>query len=269
MLPGEQWSEIVDVSGDAAGDEIEIKFRVVEHDLIWNDDLGEVTAKLKFPYTEPIKFIFLEGPMLSGGLFGSDHRAFSLLIIVRHHGDFASTNTSGASRIPVTRGSRGAATFNTVTGEPFTPRVDVHPVIPVPVPPSHVVRPVHIPSGLDPAVVTPIAQVAAMPAAPSLNALHNPSVIPILSATDPDFANRVANIGVTAYQPGNLDTSKLFWKVASGPAVIVGGTTGLNIKARGTGSGDDEMAVFEVYWESEDGPLFATYRAWVGKLGVL
>jgi hypothetical protein len=99
--------------------------------------------------------------------------------------------------------------------------------------------------------------------------MANPSVIPILDTSDPDFANRVAKIHITAYEPGNLDTSKLFWRVASGPAVIVGANTGLTIQARGrSGEQDgDQLAVFEVRWENAAGPLLAIYRAWVGKLG--
>ena len=271
MLPAEDWTEVVDVSGHSAGDEVAISFRVIEDDVFSDDDLGEVTATLRFPYTEPYDLLFLESPLLSGGLFADDYRAYNLVISVRHNTEVASTNVTGATRIPVTRSSQGGATFNTVRGEAFIPRVDIHGVIPVPQPPSHVPRPVHIPSGLAAAVNTPAGRVTTAPSAPALNSLANPSVIPVLSASDPDFANRVANLAITAYEPGNLDTSKLFWKVASGPAVIVGGNTGLSIQARGESgsSADDSMAVFEVRWESITGPLLSTYRAWVGKLGTL
>jgi len=57
--------------------------------------------------------------------------------------------------------------------------------------------------------------------------------------------------------------------VVSGPAVFVGGNTGVAVRVRGTGSAADQLAVFEVRWESATGPVLATFRAWVGKLGTL
>src|SRR5262249_31452597 len=55
----------------------------------------------------------------------------------------------------------------------------------------------------------------------------------------------------------------------SGPAVIVGSPDGPTVSVRGTGNAADTMATFEVRWESDDGPVLATYRAWVGKVGTL
>lgn len=264
MIVPRDWTTIVDVSNHTNGDKIEIRLSVKEDDVFSDDELGEVKATLKYPYVEPDRWFFLQSPKVGG------KRYYDFVGLALHHDQVASTNATGATRIPVTRTSHGGSVFNTVRGDTFTPRVDVHPVIPVPQPPSHVVRPVRIPTGMAPAQVTPAAQVAAAPAAPNLNALVNPSVIPILSASDPNLATRVAKLSITAYEPGNLDTSKFFWKVASGPAAIVGANTGLSIQARGTGSSStDQLAVFEVHWENQDGPLLAKYRAWVGKLGTL
>jgi len=118
-------------------------------------------------------------------------------------------------------------------------------------------------------VVPTAAQVNAAPSAPTLNALPNPPVIPILSATDPDLANRAARLTLTYFEPGNLDTSKLLWRVVSGPAVFVGSPNGTEVRLRGTGTAADTMAEIEVRWESQTGPILAKYRAWVGKLGTL
>jgi hypothetical protein len=257
--PREDWTRVVDVSGHHDGDKIEIKFRIKEKDVFSWDDLGEVTATVKHPYPYPFQMIHLET------------RFYRVWIFVKHVDEVASTNPTGATRIPVTRDKRGGAAFSTVRGEIFTPRVDIHAVIPVPQPPSHVPRPVNIPAGLAAAAVLPASDIAAAPSAPPLNVLLNPCVIPILNHTDADFANRVAKIAVTAYEPGNLDTRKLFWRVASGPAVISGANTGLAIQAYGqkTGAAGDQMAVFEVRWENANGPLLAIYRAWVGKIGKL
>lgn len=264
MIIPPDWTTIVDVSNHTNGDRIEIRLRITEDDTFSDDDLGEVRATLRFPYVEPERWFFLQSPLMGGT------RYYDFIGLAMHHDEVASTNATGADRIPVTRTSHGGSVFNTVRGQTFVPRVDIHPVSPVPQPPSHIVRPLQIPSGMAATRIPPAAQVSAAPAAPTLNALVNPSVIPILSATDPDIANRAANLAVTAIQPGNLDTSKLFWRVASGPAVIVGGNTGLTIKARGTGSSStDQMAVFEVRWEDQQGPVLAKFRAWVGKLGTL
>jgi hypothetical protein len=109
----------------------------------------------------------------------------------------------------------------------------------------------------------------AAPAAPAFNAIPNPAVIPILSDTDPDIANKQARLTVTYYEPRNIDTDKFFWRVASGPAQIRGSNRGTTVNVRGTGNAADTLATFEVRWENDTGPLLATYRAWVGKLGTL
>jgi hypothetical protein len=102
--------------------------------------------------------------------------------------------------------------------------------------------------------------------APALNALVNPSVIPILERGEPDFNNRVARLAVTYVEPGDLDTGFLTWHVVSGPAEIVGSNRGPIVTVRGTGNGPDQMAEFEVRWDGS-GPPLAWFRAWVGKVG--
>lgn len=264
------WSTVVDVSGKAPGSTVEIRLRVIEHDLFGNDDLGEVQARVACPVTNPEHNIHLLSPLLDGGWFHDDYRCYRAHIRVTIEEEFASSGTAGPQAVPVRRNAAGNVTdFSTVKGTPFTPRLEVCPVIPVPAPPAHLpVRP-PMPGGLAAAVVPPGARLAAAPAAPALNAIANPPVIPILAPADPDLANKAARLTLTYYEPGNLDTSKFHWRVLSGPAVIVGSAEGVSILARGTGSAADTMATFEVRWESDAGPLLATFRGWVGKLGTL
>jgi hypothetical protein len=268
-LPEADWSTIVDVSGKGPGDKVVIRFKVIEKDVFSDDDLGEVTAEVAYPFRNPLLDLRLRSPLLDGGWFFDDYRCYVLNIQVTIAEEFASTATAGPTSIPVTRTVAGGATFTTIKGVAFTPRVDVCPVIPVPAPPGFLPRRPVLPAGLAVGAVTPAASIAAAPSAPTLNAMANPSLIPILDAANPNIANLCANLAVTFYEPGNIETDKLVWKVASGPAVIIGSNRGLTIQARGTPVGADTLAVFEIHWDSDAGPLLATYRAWVGKVGTL
>ena len=268
-LPESDWSEYVYQSDLGPDDTVEIRFSVTEKDVFNDDELGEVSATLQYPFTNTYNDLALESPMLDGGTFYDDYRCYRLHLRVTIEEEVASTDLTGPTRIPVTRTAAGGVTFSTVKGTAFVPRLEICPVIPTPAPPAHSPpRPI-MPAGLPAGSVEPDGSLAAAPTAPALNSLANPSVIPILSASDPDLANRAARLALTYYAPGNLDENKFVWRVASGPAAIIGGTTGKTISARGTGSAADTMAVFEVHWESDSGPLLATYRAWVGKLGTL
>lgn len=269
-LPEAEWSTVIDVSGKAPDDIVEIRLRVIEDDVFSDDDLGEVVARVRMPFTQPERNILLPGPMLSGGLFSADYRAYRAHVRITIAEEFATTNTTGPDAVPVRRNAAGNTTdFSTVKGTAFTPRVEVCPVLPLPAAPAHFPARPALPAGLAAGVIPPTAQVTAAPAAPQFNALHNPAVIPILAATDPDIANKCARLTVTYYEPGNLDTSKFFWRILSGPAAFVGGNTGLTVNVRGTGNAADTLAEFEVRWENAAGPLLAVYRAWVGKLGTL
>ena len=267
--PEADWHRIVDVSGKGPGSTVEIRFKVIEKDVFCDDDLGEVRATVAYPFRTPVVDIRLQSPMLPGGWFHDDYRCYNLHIQVTIAEEFASTTTAGPTAIPVTRAVAGGAVFTTVKGVAFTPRIDICPVIPVPAPPAFMPRRPVMPAGMAVGVVPPAASVAAAPAAPALNAMANPSLIPILDAANPNLANLCANLAVTFYEPGNIETDKLFWRVAAGPAVIIGPNRGLNIQVRGTGAAADTMATFEVRWDSDTGPILATYRAWVGKLGTL
>ena len=264
------WSTIVDVSAKAPGSFVEVKLKVIEHDFLSKDNLGEVKARIAYPFSNPDLNVNLLSPLLSGGWFFSDYRCYRAHFKITIAEEFATAETTGPTAVPVRRNAAGnVSDFSTIKGTAFTPRVEVCPVVPVPAPPAHMpTRPV-MPVGLAAGVVPVAAQVTAAPSAPTLNALPNPPLIPILDAADPDLANRAARLALTYYEPGNLDTSKIHWKVLSGPAQIVGSRNGPEIRVRGTGNAADTMAEFEVRWESDTGPVLATYRAWVGKLGTI
>lgn len=268
-LPEVQWSHIVDVSGKAPGSSVEIRFKVIEKDVFSDDDLGEVRATIAYPFRNPRIDKSLLSPLIDGGWFCDDYRCYRLHFCVTIEEEFATSTTSGPTAIPVARTVAGGATFSTVKGTAFVPRIDVCPVVPMPASPGHMPARPALPAGLAAAAVPPVSTVTAAPTAPALNSMPNPSVIPILASGDPNLANKAARLAVTFYEPGNLDVSRLIWNVASGPAEIVGSPRGVFVLARGTGSAPDTMAVFEVRWETDSGPVLTTYRAWVGKVGTI
>jgi hypothetical protein len=269
-LAVDNWSTVVDVSGKPPGSHVDIRLRIIEHDVFSNDDLGEVSARVNCPITNPEQNISRLSPLIDGGWFFSDYRCYRAHFQITIEEEVASVASTGPTAVPVRRNAAGDVTsFSTVSGAAFTPRLEVCPVIPLPGPPAHHPPRPGLPAGLAAGVIPPGAQLTAAPSAPAFNAIPNPAVIPILASGDPDLANRAARLTLTYYEPGNLDTSKFHWRVVSGPAVIIGSNKGISIQARGTGNAADTMATFEVRWESDSGPLLATYRAWVGKVGTL
>jgi hypothetical protein len=181
----------------------------------------------------------------------------------------ATKAVTGPTSVSVSRQHDGSSTFTTVGGKKLEPRVEVCPVVPTPAAPSKLPkRPdVATANGLTPGKDTPESQPLALWPLPNLNALCNPSLIPILKKTDPDLARKIARLAVTYIEPGDLDTNFLTWHVKSGPAEIVGSNQGPVVQVLGTGDGaSDQLAEFEVRWDGAKGPLLATYRAWVGKI---
>jgi hypothetical protein len=258
-----QWSRLVDVSGKAPGSSVRIRLRVREKDLRSYEELGEVEGSVAWPFNRPNHRIPLDAPLVGG----TRHYHAEFLVTIEEE---VATTTGGPQRVPVRRNASGNVTsFSAVKGAAFTPRVEVCPVIPVPTALAHMPPRPWIPLVLAAGVGPATAQLNAAPAAPRLNSIPNPAVIPILAAGDPDLANKQARLTVTYYEPGDIDTSKFHWRVVSGPAVIIGSNRGLTINVRGTGNAADTMATFEVRWENDSGPWLATYRAWVGKVGTL
>lgn len=266
-LPEANWSAEIDVSTKGPGDTVDIVFSGIEEDFLFDDDLGQVTARFGHPFREA-KTLNLRSPVMSGGFFFSDYRAYELEVRLTIVDVVATSATTGPQSIPVSRQADGSATFTTVGGAALVPRVEVCPVIPVPangftrLPP----RPVQ-PAGLAPGAATAHAAPFSLVGA-ALNAMVNPSVIPIIAASHTDFANRVAQLAVTYVDPGNIDLNMLTWHVVSGPAVIHGSNRGGLVKVRGRGNGADEIATIEVRWNGST-TVLATYRAWVGKMGTV
>ena len=87
----------------------------------------------------------------------------------------------------------------------------INPVIPVPwttgVPP--------IPVPIQALAASAPANFNAPFGSTALNSLVNPSLIPIIPTSHPDFTNRIARIKITQFWPSTLDLSKLIWRTRS------------------------------------------------------
>jgi hypothetical protein len=265
LVLGPGWELVVNTAGKAPGESVAICLWVIHKGIFSEVNLGEVRARVNHPFNTRD----LEIPPLDSTAVGG-HSYFNAQFQVTLEEEFATTH-AGPGRVPVRRNAAGnVKSFSTVKGIPVRPRVEVCPVIPVPALPTHLPGRPSQPRGLMGGRATPAAQITNAPMAPALNSIPNPAVIPILDPRDANLANKQARLTVTYYEPGDLDTSKFHWRVVSGPAVIIGSADGPTINVRGTRTVvADTMAVFEVRWENDSGPLLATYRAWVGKLGTV
>jgi hypothetical protein len=264
----QRWFKEVDVSAKGPGTTVRATFSGVDVDVFSDDDLGQVTAEFAFPYRAERTFP-LTSPTMPGGFLRSAYQAYKLQITVSVVEMIATTTLSGPTSISVSRQADGSSTLSTINGTAVTPRVEVCPVVPVPANAfTRLPQRPALPGGLTPGAATAhAATIPLSPAPAALNALVNPSVIPILAATDANLDNKVARLAVTYVEPGNLDVNMLTWHITSGPAVFVGENRGPLVKVRGTGTAADTMAEFEVRWDGQNGPLLAKYRAWVGKVG--
>jgi hypothetical protein len=268
VLAQPDWSTVVDVSAKKKGDSVKVIFSGKDTDtFVWDHDLGSVNAEFKYPFTEE-KRILLRSPVKKGWFFLPDHQYYVLAVSMKIADMKATAALTGPNSIQVSRQNDGSSTFSTVSGAPVTPRVEVCPIIPVPINgktmlPGRPPQPAGVEMGLDTDNIDPVS----LSTTTSLNSLFNPSVIPILSEDDSDLDNKIARLAVTYTQPFNLDTSFLTWHVVSGPAKFIGGNSGPIVKVLGTGNAADTMAEFEVRWDGPKGPVLAKYRAWVGKVG--
>lgn len=266
VLPEAQWSREVDVRAKGPGSSVRVTFKGTDVDVFCDDDLGEVSAEFRYPFRRE-QTITLNSPRMSGGLFFPDYQAYSVKITMTILEMVGTTTLTGPTSLAVSRQANGSSTLSTLSGSAVTPRIEVCPIVPVPANgltrlPA---RPAQ-PAGLAPGRITAYGNPIDLTSSPAFNALVNPAVIPILATTDPNFDQRVAQLAVTYCDPGNLDLGFLTWHKVSGPAEIVGSSRGAAIKVRGTGSGADQMAEFEVKWDG-GGPALAKFRAWVGKVG--
>jgi hypothetical protein len=259
LEPQAPWSSEVDVSGKGAGSTIDIQFSTRASGATGDVDLGQASITLKYPYKEEFD-LTLPGSQIGG------HSAYGVNVVMTIKEEKATAPRKNAADIFISRQADGTTTFSSVSGKPRSPRVEVCPVVPVPV--RGMPQRPHFPVGYAAGKRTPQAAKIKLTPGLALNALPNPAVIPILAAGDPDLAKKAARIAVTYVEPGNIDTSYLTWVVKSGPVVFEGETKGkTEVLAFGTGAGaTDEEAIIELRWGGDTGPLLCTYRAWVGRI---
>ncbi|MCU0735760.1 MAG: peptidoglycan-binding protein [Methylotetracoccus sp.] len=201
----------------------------------------------------------------------SSSKAFVARIRVEIDGFFAKLFGFTA---PVVRGHAKSSDFSTLHHEVFSKMVHVHPFIPVPWTTGITAKP--------PGVKTfsPQQNLGMAATDTKLNAMVNPAVIPAISPSDPDFADKVARIYITQYGPfdpsnaaNSLDLNKVVWKAATDNIKLYTGKAsvgeikgGREIKAYGVLSGDaDEQGKIELRYDSPGNPLLATFVCWVGK----
>lgn len=263
------WSAEVDVSKKTnLTDTVKVTFSGKDIDIFSDDDLGAVSYEFKYPFAKE-KIITLESPVQKGWLFFPDHQYYTLTVKMEVIESITLAAMDWDLLVSASRQHDGSSTFTTASGYQVLPRVEVCPVVPSPQPPSAMPeRPdFAVIFGLKPGRDTPQNQPVTLWPLPDLNATYNPSLIPIISEVDPDFAKKVAKLAVTFFEPADLDVTKFTWKVKSGPSKIVGDKTGAVIQIVGTGGGaSDELTEVEVRWDGENGNLLATFRAWVGKI---
>ena len=259
------WSVEMDLLGREETQPIEIEFKVRDADVLWDDDLGEARMTLRYPFRTthdgPIT-----GSMVSGGLFFSDRRYFRVHVKVEILETLATTTPDRSTGVLVSRQNDGSSTFTTVSGTAIDPRVEVCPVIPVPIAPTALPPRPAFSAEVQPGSETIYAYAPELATDLPLNELVNPALIPVLSATDPDLNNKAARIAVTWSWPGDLELDQLTWHVKEGPIAIIGSNEGQLISVRGTTAATDTMGVLECRWQGQSGPLLATFRAWVGPI---
>lgn len=257
LEPEAQWSSILDVSGKGKGSTVVVQFTVQASDASGNIDLGQANVTLKYPYKDEFE-VSVPGSLVKG------KRAYHVTVVVGIKEEKATIPMKHAADLFVNRQADGTKTFSSASGKKREPRVEVCPVVPVPV--RGMPRRPHFPVGYAAGKRTSEAAKVKLGPALNLNALPNPAVIPIIPPGDPDLAKKAARIVVTYLEPGNVDTSYLTWVVKKGPVAFSGATKGkTEVLAYGTGTGaNDEEAIIELRWDG--GPLVCTYRAWVGKI---
>jgi hypothetical protein len=259
LKPEAQWSRVLDISGKGKGSTVDIKFSGRASGGSGDVDLGQASITLKYPYKEELD-LTLPASQVKG------KTAYNVNVLVAIKEERATTPMKLMADLFINRQADGTTTFSSASGKKREPRVEICPVVPVPV--RGMPRRPHFPVGYAAGKKTPQAAKVKLSSGLNLNALPNPAVIPIITPGDPDFAKKAARIAVTYIEPGNVDTSYLTWVAKSGPIAFKGETKGkTEVLAYGTGAGaTDQAAIIELRWDGDTGPLLCTYRAWVGKI---
>jgi hypothetical protein len=232
---------------------IEIRIDARDEDLINDDNVGWVRAILNVPIVHAYDLALPSS---------TDNYTAAILVHVLEQ------DAAGAGPVTTILQHSDTNTYNTINDAMLSRMVHICPVIPVPwatgIPP--------IARGVRGLSASPQVNLAIAAGTTQLNALVNPSLIPVLLTSDPDFANRCARIRITQYRPADLDLARLIWKAATpnikfwnGSAAKTEITGGQEVNAYGVLAGSDEEGLIEVRWDGEGKPLLALYRAWVGK----
>lgn len=265
-LPAAKWSRELDLTGKLPGDKIEVSMKGIDVDVFSDDDLGEAKLTLKYPFLTKYDNVPISSSVVKG--FFKDKQYFQVYVSVEQLEVKATMNSDKDKGILVSRQNNGSSTFTTISGKAVEPRIEVCPVVPVPVAPTKLPpRPKAmeaLKAELEPGAETEYAAAIEIDPDMEWNCLANPSFIPYLKKSDPDLAKKAALIAVTWAWPGDLELSRLTWHIKEGPIEFVGAPEGSWVKVRGTDSSADKMAVLEVRWDGEKGPLMATFRAWTG-----
>ncbi|MFZ4574611.1 MAG: peptidoglycan-binding protein [Phycisphaerales bacterium] len=258
MLGDEQRSREIDVSAKNAGDSVEAVFKVTNKAATGDVSQGEVRAKFNHPFDTEMDQV------LDGSPVGAPAPASVFRVAVRMEitGDTPSpTPPSGA---PVGKSGSGD-TSNTVSKSVPPLRVEICPVVPVMQPDQLPPRP-KLPVTVRHGRYTADSKAIALTGTPALNSLANPSVIPVLKPSDPEFVNRVARLAVTYLRPHDLDLSKLFWVVKSGPVKLFGVLSGsLSVLAYATAESPNPAEI-ELRYGGEKGEAIALFRAWAAPI---
>lgn len=247
----------VDVTGYSYGEDLLITFEATEVGTLWDTSKGMVTLKLHYPFENDVD-VYLDGTD-EGLVF--EQRHYSVHVKVTVLAGFSAPPDPAIPPVPLPGGAPGDD-FTVIDGSAIPPRVEVHPVVPLP---SSDQLPPRPPSKPGMAAGQTTRFVTAIPLTGSVapNALPNPSLIPILDPSDADFASHVSRLAVTYIQPKDIDTRKITWHVKKGPVAFHGGSTGLSVLAYATADSPSLVEV-ELRWGGASGPALCLFRAFVG-----
>lgn len=255
------WSAEVDVSGKKPGDVIEASFQVYEKKLIGSVNQGKVTLKFNYPFQQEMDYDFY------GSAEGLLKKTRQFLLRATMKITEAVEAPPPASGVPVGKHG-GGDTVSTVSGDVMLPRVEVSPVVPVLKADQRPPRPDFdkmVPHGVD----TSAAKQVALTGSLDLNTLANPSLIPVLKTTVPEFEKRAARIAVTYMRPHNLEVDRLHWVIKKGPIKIHGKSSGCTeILVYGTAESPDPAEI-ELRWGDPGGPVLSLFRAFVGPVKII
>lgn len=247
----------LDVTGYSPGESLPIVFEATEIGTVWDSSKGVVTMKLHYPFENDVD-VHLDGSD-EGLIF--EKRFFNVHIKVTVLAGQSLPPDPVVPPVPLPGGSPGDD-FTVIDGSFIPPRVEVHPVIPIPKPDQLPPRP-PLKAGMTGGRNTPFVGAIPLTGNVALNALPNPSLIPILKPTDAEFFTYVSRLAVTYLQPKDLDTRKITWHVKKGPVAFHGGSTGLSVLAYATAD-SPSLVEIETRWGDASGPALCLFRAFVG-----